>query len=196
MTFDTAVLIFLAGAGAGALLLAMQRTTAMQRIRMEFEAQLTSAVMESLAAEKKDYATPMLARFATSSDVPDLVRNLLSAEARAKLPSIAEHPELQGECLALMDGQRRYVDVNDRFCQLLGYKREDLLGRRYDDLTLPNTIDVDRQFQSFLRTGESQGLWMASSRHGIPVLFRYRARILPDACIGTELEPVTVPLSA
>ena len=38
--------------------------------------------------------------------------------------------------------KRRYVLVSDDFCRLVGYEREELLGKRYDDLTDPETNDL------------------------------------------------------
>jgi len=39
----------------------------------------------------------------------------------------------------VIDGDRKYVEVSESFCELVGYKKEDLIGTRYDLLTVPNT---------------------------------------------------------
>ena len=45
--------------------------------------------------------------------------------------------------VAEIDYQTRLVDVNSRCCTLLGYNREELLGRRWADIILPGDDDAD-----------------------------------------------------
>jgi CheY-like chemotaxis protein len=45
------------------------------------------------------------------------------------------HIELDGRNIAFVDEQRRYLDVTDGVCELLGYTRSELLSMRIDDVT-------------------------------------------------------------
>lgn len=48
----------------------------------------------------------------------------------------------------------RLVEVNQRFCQLLGYDRQELLVRRYDQITHPDDIARDQALFARLLAGE------------------------------------------
>ena len=50
--------------------------------------------------------------------------------------------EVKPQYVTVVDRDRKYVEVSDSFCQLVGYQREELVGKRYDDLTAPNTNDI------------------------------------------------------
>jgi PAS domain-containing protein len=41
------------------------------------------------------------------------------------------------EYAAVVDRNRRYVQVSDSLCKLLGYQREELIGKQCDDVTAP-----------------------------------------------------------
>src|SRR6202022_1730935 len=42
----------------------------------------------------------------------------------------------------VVDQDRKFVEVSQSFSNLVGYKVEDLIGTRYDDLTALNTADI------------------------------------------------------
>jgi PAS domain S-box-containing protein len=46
---------------------------------------------------------------------------------------------VQADYTTVVNGDRRYVEVSDSFCQFVGCRREELIGKRYDDLTAPGT---------------------------------------------------------
>jgi two-component system, chemotaxis family, CheB/CheR fusion protein len=52
------------------------------------------------------------------------------------------------------DDQDRLVAANDRLCQMLGYAREQLLGRSVQELTYPEDRPRSEQLNARLRTGE------------------------------------------
>ncbi|GAA0502655.1 hypothetical protein GCM10011581_27540 [Saccharopolyspora subtropica] len=45
--------------------------------------------------------------------------------------------------MAILDLQGRYLHVNEAMCRLLGYRREELEGRDYRDVTHPDDIDPE-----------------------------------------------------
>ncbi len=91
----------------------------------------------------------------------------------------------------LVDGDRRYVEVSDSFCQLVGYAREELIGKRFDDLTAPGTNDIPTVFRLFVRNGYMHGLWMLRHHNGTPILVRYEAWVRPDCYIEGKMELVS-----
>ncbi|HXP76260.1 MAG TPA: PAS domain S-box protein, partial [Stellaceae bacterium] len=48
----------------------------------------------------------------------------------------------------------RFLEVNRSMCRLLGYEREELLRRRYEDITHPQDIGRDRELFARLLAGE------------------------------------------
>jgi PAS domain S-box-containing protein len=82
------------------------------------------------------------------------------------------------------------VEVSDSFCKLVGYKREDLIGRRYDDLSAPNTNDIAVVFDLFSRLRYMHGMWMLVSRSGARILVRYESWLRPDSLIQGNMEVV------
>ncbi len=99
--------------------------------------------------------------------------------------------QIRPDYTTVVDCERRYIDVSDSFCELVGYKREELLGKKYDDLTAPDTNDVHTIFRLFIRDGYMHGLWMLVHRTGVRVLVRYDSWVRPDCLIQSNMELVT-----
>src|SRR5271157_478831 len=51
----------------------------------------------------------------------------------------------------------RFIRVNQRFCKILGYSREELLGRTFRDITHPDDLARDAQLVAQLLKGETSG---------------------------------------
>jgi PAS domain S-box-containing protein len=146
-------------------------------------------------AKKKSYAPPKFSRYDSSREIPTEFRS--AAEA---LRNEAEGPFiLQGAPVTLqvapdyttvVDTNRRYIEVSDSFCQLVGYGREDLIGKTYDEVSAPSTNDIPTVFRLFIKNGYMHGLWMLVHRSGNRVLVRYEAWVRPDCQIQSNMELV------
>jgi PAS domain S-box-containing protein len=90
----------------------------------------------------------------------------------------------------VIDGDRKYVEVSESFCELVGYKKEDLIGTRYDLLTVPNTTDIPTTHNLLFRLGYLHGLWMLVHRTGYRILIKYEAWLRADANIQSNIEVV------
>jgi PAS domain S-box-containing protein len=77
--------------------------------------------------------------------------------------------------VTVVNSERRYVQVSESFCQLVGYEREELLGKRYDEVTAPGTNGIATVYYLFVRLGYMHGLWMLAHRTGVRILVRYEA---------------------
>jgi PAS domain S-box-containing protein len=80
--------------------------------------------------------------------------------------------------------------LSDGFCDLVGYKREELIGKQYDDLTAPKTNDIPTVFKLFTKVGYMHGLWMLVNRQGDTILVRYESWIRADSLIEGRMETV------
>jgi hypothetical protein len=74
--------------------------------------------------------------------------------------------------------------------QIVGYRREELIGRQFDDLTAPGTNDVQAVFSLFLNQGYMHGLWMLVHRTGTRIGVRYEAWVQRDHQIRSNMELV------
>jgi PAS domain S-box-containing protein len=99
------------------------------------------------------------------------------------------HPEISGKYVAYVDADRRYIWVSDGFCQLLGYIREELLGKTIEQVTYPQTSEVPVQFEEFRKAGRQQGKFILQHRDGSAVPVRFKAQVLPDGCMVSVLTP-------
>jgi PAS domain S-box-containing protein len=90
----------------------------------------------------------------------------------------------------VVDCTRMFVDVSESFCELLGYKREELIGTRYDHLTALNTADIPATYNLFTKLGYMHGLWVFLHRTGYRILVRYESWLRQDTHIESNIELV------
>jgi PAS domain S-box-containing protein len=62
-----------------------------------------------------------------------------------------------------IDLEGRYLRVNDRFCEITGYSREELLARRFQDITHPE--DVAEDVEAYRRQAEQDFLYRIEKRY-------------------------------
>jgi PAS domain S-box-containing protein len=100
------------------------------------------------------------------------------------------HPELEGRYVAFVDEQRRYLDVTDGVCELLGYSRSELLNMRIEDVTAPTMRSETRQlFEQYLQDGLQRGSYILRHRNGSEIPISYIARAFPDGCLVACWDP-------
>jgi PAS domain-containing protein len=97
---------------------------------------------------------------------------------------------VESDHVTVADNDRKFVEVSDGFCQLVGYEREQLIGLRYDEWTAPNTNDIEKVHRLFSRLGYMHGLWMLVTRGRMRILVRYEAWLRPDSLIEARIELV------
>jgi PAS domain S-box-containing protein len=88
----------------------------------------------------------------------------------------------------VVNHERRYVEVSDNFCKLVGYDRDELLAKKYDDLTASHTNNVEIIHDLFEKLGYMHGLWMLVSREGTRILIRYESWLRSDDLIEAHME--------
>ena len=136
-------------------------------------------------SDKRPYEPPRVKR---RDEVPEWAKSvveLLREEART-----GKGRYVKPVYVTVVNSDRRYVQVSESFCQLVGYQREELIGKRYDDVTVPDTSDIATVYHLFARLGYMHGLWMLSDRKGTPILVRYEAWLRADSYIESNMELV------
>jgi PAS domain S-box-containing protein len=141
-------------------------------------------------SKRQPYTPPRVSRYASEAEYPDRTTNTVKSLRQELGPPSSPAFDVASQYVVVVDSDRKYVEVSDSFCQLVGYQREELLAKRYDDLTAPNTNDIPKVFGLFARQGYMHGLWMLVSREGTRILVRYEAWLRPDSYIEGRMEVV------
>jgi len=143
-----------------------------------------------MIGKRKPYVAPKAVGYETEAEIPSELRSVAQRLRDEEMEPFG--PTVRPDYTTLVDGDRRYIEVSDSFCQLVGYGREELIGKRYDDLTAPGTNDIPTVFRLFVSRGYMHGLWMLMSRtnrgSGKIVTFRagwnWWAPVSRDVCLG------------
>ncbi|MFP2923704.1 PAS domain S-box protein [Pyxidicoccus sp. 3LG] len=56
--------------------------------------------------------------------------------------------------MALVDSEGRFLHVNDALCQIVGYSQRELLSKTFQDITVPEDLDLDMSYVHRLLRGE------------------------------------------
>ena len=112
-------------------------------------------------------------------------RRLAEEELRKSEEKFRQIVETAGEGFVLMDDHLRIVEVNDSYCRMLGYRREEILGKTVFDLATDEfrqfiTGSRERLLAMDYRTFE--GALMAKDGRRVPVLIH--GNTLRDATGG------------
>jgi PAS domain S-box-containing protein len=96
------------------------------------------------------------------------------------LRSAFDHAPI-GMSVVAPDGQ--WLRVNDAYCRLLGYEREELVGKRFRELTHPDEAAVDDEFMAAVSAGKGDSLERDRRylhRDGSIVWVHLRAEVIRD----------------
>jgi PAS domain S-box-containing protein len=130
--------------------------------------------------------------------IQDARQNLrvLQREMEAHRTTITQHvrrlhPELGGDYVVFVDANRRYVEVTDGVCRLLGYSREELLAKTIDDIADPELrAQVSETFREYVSQGEMEGTYSLLGKDGSRIPIRYQAKVYPDGCYVARWKPL------
>jgi PAS domain S-box-containing protein len=138
----------------------------------------------------KPYTPPHVTRYRSEADYPEWTRRTVQLVRQGVGVNSSLLTSADRHYIAVLDANRKYVQVSENFCQLLGYSRRELEEKRVDDLTAPETADVPMVFDLFSRLGYMHGLWMLVAKKGTRILIRYEAWLRPDSLIEGHMEVV------
>lgn len=95
------------------------------------------------------------------------------AASNARFKSIFDHA---GDAMLLADNEARCVDANPSACRMLGYAREELIGRTTPDVVVNSlTTETQAEWDRFRRDGEMQGETHLRRKDGALVDVEFRA---------------------
>ena len=92
-----------------------------------------------------------------------------------------------------MDANRRYVEVTDGVCRLLGYSRQELLAKTIDDVAAPELrAQVPETFRQYITQGGMGGNYSLIAKDGRRIPIRYQAKVYPDGCRVARWQPLNL----
>jgi PAS domain S-box-containing protein len=136
--------------------------------------------------DKKPYTPPHIISY-LPDQVPEWIVECFQNHLEVSGPS---KPRVAPIYTTVVDSDRRYVWVSDNFCELLGYNSDELVGKRYDEVTAPTTSDIPVTARMFKKLGYMHGLWMLIHRTGERILIRYEAWLRADSLVESNIEVV------
>ncbi len=136
--------------------------------------------------DKKCYSPPRIISY-VPDQVPEWIVECFQNDLEVSGPS---KPRVAPIYTTVVDSDRRYVWVSDNFCELLGYNSDELIGKRYDEVTAPATSDIPVTSSMFKKLGYMHGLWMLIHRTGERILIRYEAWLRADSLVESKIEVV------
>jgi PAS domain S-box-containing protein len=97
-------------------------------------------------------------------------------------------PQIDPEYVVVVNRLRKYVEVSSAFCKLLGYREDELIGKLYDDFTVPRTNNIPTVMGMLVKYGYMHGIWVFSHRRGTKILVRYEAFARFDGLYEARME--------
>ena len=83
----------------------------------------------------------------------------------------------RGTFVLIVDEEQRFVAVSRGVRDVLGYKPEELVGRKIESVVAGGAgVDPTQDWQRFLTDGRQEGEYSMLDRDGRKVLLRYQAR--------------------
>src|ERR1700677_1761656 len=92
------------------------------------------------------------------------------------------------EYVTVVNSRRRFVQVSPSFCKLLGYTEDELIGKLYDDVTVPGTNHIPITWQLFMKTGYLFGIWVFAHKSKTKLFVRFEAFARADGLYETHME--------
>jgi PAS domain S-box-containing protein len=82
---------------------------------------------------------------------------------------------VQPDYMTVVDGRRRFVEVSSSFCKLLGYPEQEIVGKTFDEFTVPGTNHIPILWNLFIENGYLHGIWVFAHRSGTKLFVRFEA---------------------
>jgi PAS domain S-box-containing protein len=120
-----------------------------------------------------------------------LEKELEAHQSSAPVRIRHSHAEIGGEYVVFVNANRRYLEVTDGVCRLLGYSREALLRMTIDDVTAPEMrLQVPETFRQYIAQGGLEGEHILLSNDGRNIRIHYQSKVYPDGCLIARWEPL------
>ena len=141
-------------------------------------------------AGRKKYEAPTVT-LATVGKLSPRVRSEV-ARMLSEMSEGPSFPKSNGEFRIELSLEGKFKNVSEEFCVLVGYTRNELLGRRIDEITMSRTLHIPQHLGAVLHFGCFHCLWMFARGDGRVVLVRTDWELLPDLSMEVHCAPLRV----
>ena len=90
--------------------------------------------------------------------------------------------------VAVFNARRKFVEVSPSFSKLLGYAENEIIGRPFDDFTVPRTNNIPVLVQMLIKNGYLQGIWVFAHKSGTKLFVRYATVLRTDGLYEASIE--------
>ena len=97
-------------------------------------------------------------------------------------------PGRNGLYIAVFNDRRKFVEVSPSFCKLLGYAENEIIGRPFEDFTVPRTNNIPVLLHMLIQNGYLQGIWVFAHRSGTKLFVRYATVLRTDGLYEASIE--------
>jgi PAS domain S-box-containing protein len=119
---------------------------------------------------------------------PKPLLGVLSQNQRDTRIDPEQSVRVQPQFVTVVNAKRKFVEVSPSFCKLLGYTEEELIGKLYDEVTVPGTNHIPITWQLFMKTGYLFGIWVFAHKSGTKLFVRFEAFARADGLYETRME--------
>lgn len=151
--------------------------------------------MDDETAKRKKYEPPTLTPISLDILSPK-VRGELARAVSETTQTTQPAGRANDQFRLVLSLEGRFKQVSQEFCGLLGYAREELLGKRIDVVTAPRTVHIPQHLGAVVHFGQFHPLWMFVHRDGDTILVRSDWELLPDLSIEVRCERLRASPSA
>ena len=95
---------------------------------------------------------------------------------------------VQPDYVAVFNDRRKFVEVSPSFCKLLGYTENEIVGRPFEDFTVPRTNNIPVLLQMLIKNGYLQGIWVLAHKSGTKLFVRYATVLRTDGLYEASIE--------
>jgi PAS domain S-box-containing protein len=138
------------------------------------------ALMETIKSPIFDSQHALIGVLGIARDITERSRaEELLKKSETRFRELFEHSPVAYQSL---DAEGRFLDVNEKLCELLGYEREELIGRVFSDFWSLDTKDKFKDiFGCFVREGQTRGELKLVRKNGQLVVVLLEGRIQRDS---------------
>ena len=105
----------------------------------------------------------------------------------SRIPS--EHcTKVQPDYVAVFNDRRKFVEVSPSFCKLIGYAEDEIIGRPFEEFTVPRTNNIPVLLQMLIKNGYLQGIWVLTHKSGTKLFVRYATVLRTDGLYEASIE--------
>jgi PAS domain S-box-containing protein len=121
------------------------------------------------------------------ADPKPILAGLSEIQPETKISS-EQSVRIRSDVVTVINSKRKFVHVSPSFCKMLGYAEEELIGKLYDEFTVPGTNHIPITWQLFMKTGYLFGIWVFAHKSGTKLFVRFEAFAREDGLYETHME--------